>query len=69
MASNWLPMIDRNMSTHPCGIKQWKHGAHLLYRLPEVEWTEAKGHQGSLDLAQNVLDFPCLGHPGRLELL
>jgi hypothetical protein len=34
-----------------------------------VERTEAKGHQCSLSLAQEVLDFLCLASPGYLEPL
>jgi hypothetical protein len=52
-----------------CRAKKWECGTDLFHRIPCEEVTEAAGHQCSLSLAQEVLDFLCLASPGYLELL
>jgi hypothetical protein len=42
-----LPAFDDLLQLQhlrPYGVKQWEHGAYLLYRFPEAEWAGSEGH-------------------------
>jgi hypothetical protein len=53
----------------PSRVKKMKHGILLLHRDPRTKGTEAEGHQGSLNLAQEVPDSLRVSYLRCLEIL